>query len=228
MNGPSEEDPNYIADCGFSPAEMTDQVAAYRETINQFNQAVWANGGFTWMMMDWGGARLNTGKNNVTDPATCKAVLAASCTPNPQRWNKFQGYAIPGGGFGMTAQSFTDYTAEFLLTRGPYAILGYVSAFASRRRARARSSSHTANAPSLLPPLLPLPIPPPSLLQKTWFGCTNGGTTNPRATEWDQEFGEPTGVCAETSPGSGVYTRDWTEATVQWDCNGGHGSITRK
>ena len=26
---------------------------------------------------------------------------------------------------GVTAQTFTDYTAEFLLTRGPYAILGY-------------------------------------------------------------------------------------------------------
>jgi hypothetical protein len=187
INGPSEEDSNYIADCGFSQQEMADQVAAYRETITQFNEAVFSNGGFTWMMMDWGGARLNTGINNTTDPATCKAVLAASCTPSPSRWNKFQGYAIPHGGFGMTPAGFTDWTAEFLLTRGPYAILGY-----------------------------------------TWFGCTNGGTVNPRAPEWDQEFGTPTGVCAETSPGSGVFSRDWTGATVQWDCNAGHGSITRK
>lgn len=26
---------------------------------------------------------------------------------------------------GVTARTFTDYTAEFLLTRGPYAMLGY-------------------------------------------------------------------------------------------------------
>jgi hypothetical protein len=26
---------------------------------------------------------------------------------------------------GVTAKIFTDYTAEFLLTRGPYAMLGY-------------------------------------------------------------------------------------------------------
>jgi hypothetical protein len=126
LNGPTEEDSNYIADTGASPEDMQAQVDAYRTTIVQFNEAVYAAGGFTWMMMDWGGARLNTGINNTTDPVTCKAVLASSCTTTPPtRWNRFQGYAIPGGGFGMTPQGFTDYTAEFLLTRGPYALLGY-------------------------------------------------------------------------------------------------------
>lgn len=120
--------------------------------------------------MSWGGARLNTGINNTTDPATCKTVLAQSCVPSPPQWNRFVGYAIPGGGFKMTPQGFTDYTAEFLLTRGPYALLGY-----------------------------------------TWFGCTNGNTENPRAPEWDEDFGEPVNTCSETTPGSGVYTREWTK-----------------
>lgn len=125
MNGPTEEDSNYIADCGFSQQEMADQVGAYRETINQFNQAVVKNGGFTWMMMNWRGALVNTGVNKVADPATCKAALASACVASPPDWKRFMGYAIPGGGFGMTNQSFTDWTSEFLLTRGPYAILGY-------------------------------------------------------------------------------------------------------
>jgi hypothetical protein len=30
-----------------------------------------------------------------------------------------QMYAVAGGGQGLNAQNFTDYTAEFLLTRGP-------------------------------------------------------------------------------------------------------------
>lgn len=111
MNGPTEEDPNYISDTGFSTQQMQDQVDAYRTTITQFNEAVYAAGGFTWMMMDWGGARLNTGINNTTDTATCKTILASSCVPSPSRWNRFQGYAIPGGGFNMNPQSFTDYTA---------------------------------------------------------------------------------------------------------------------
>ena len=123
MNGPTEEDPNYIADTGFSTAEMQAQVDAYHETITAFNEAVWNAHAFTWMMMSWGGAKLNTGINNTTDPATCRLVLAQSCVPSPARWNRFEGYAIPGGGFKMTPQGFTDYTAEFLLTRGPYAIL---------------------------------------------------------------------------------------------------------
>jgi hypothetical protein len=186
-NGPTEEDSNYIADTGFSPSEMQDQVDAYRTTISQFDSAVYDAGAFTWMMMSWGGAKLNTGENNTTDPASCKAILAASCVPEPTRWKRFEGYAIPGGGFKMSAQSFTDYTAEFLLTRGPYAILGY-----------------------------------------TWFGCTNDETVNPRAAEWDEEFGVPLATCSETSPGSGVFTREWEQATVSWDCNAQHGKITRK
>ncbi len=187
LNGPTEEDSNYIADTGATPAEMTDQVAAYRETIAEFNVAVHAAGGFTWMMMSWNGASLNTGINNTTDPASCKAHLATTCVPAPSSWNRFQGYAIPGGGFKMTPQSGTDYTAEFLLTRGPYALLGY-----------------------------------------TWFGCTNGNTENPRPPEWDEDFGVPLNTCSETAPGSGVYTREWSLATVSWDCDARHGNITRK
>ena len=82
-------------------------------------------------------------------------------------------------------------TLQFLLTRGPYAMLGY-----------------------------------------TWCGCTNGQQMRPRAAEWDEDFGEPTGgdtaACKETAAGSGIYAREWSEATVEWNCNTMHGSITRK
>lgn len=99
---------------------------------------------------------------------------------------------MPEGGKGATPQNFTDYTAQFLLTRGPYAMLGY-----------------------------------------SWCGCTNGAQMRPRAEEWDEEFGEPTaGACKETGADTGVFTREWTAATVQWDCNASPGSaygkITRK
>ena len=68
------------------------------------------------------------------------------------------------------------------------------------------------------------------MLGYSWCGCTNGDQMRPRAAEWDEEFGEPAGVCKET--GDGVYTREWTHATVSWDCNAApaapHGKITRK
>ena len=50
MNGPTEEDPNYIADCGFTTAQMQAQVDAYHTSITAFNEAVYANGGFTWFV----------------------------------------------------------------------------------------------------------------------------------------------------------------------------------
>ena len=45
--------------------------------------------------------------------------------PKPAQWNRMQLYSIGQGGRGVSAQNFTDYTAEFLLTRGPFAMLGY-------------------------------------------------------------------------------------------------------
>ena len=125
--------------------------------------------------MDGGGTKLHG-----EGAAACKATLAMECTENPMSWNKMVLYNIPNCGSGVTAQGFTDYTAEFLLTRGPYAILGY-----------------------------------------SWCGCTNGEQERPRAAEWDEDFGIPHGACREKSAGSGVYTRTYSKATVEWDCNAG-------
>ena len=74
----------------------------------------------------------------------------------------------------------------------------------------------------------------------------------PRAKEWDEDFGEPIGGaacaffcglptapflarswfvarrCHETGEGSGVFEREWSKATVRWDCAKGHGDIVPK
>ena len=44
---------------------------------------------------------------------------------DPPTWQHMQLYKIDNGGSGVSAQNFTDFTAEFLLTRGPFAMLGY-------------------------------------------------------------------------------------------------------
>ena len=55
-------------------------------------------------------------------PQRFASVLKLPPTARGDRYN----IAKNGNNFaGVTAQTFTDYTAEFLLTRGPYAILGY-------------------------------------------------------------------------------------------------------
>ena len=53
----------------------------------------------------------------------------------------------------------------------------------------------------------------------------------PRAAEWDEDFGEPANAgaaCAETGADTGVFRREWTKATVEWDCSKAAGTITKK
>jgi hypothetical protein len=35
-------------------------------------------------------------------------------------------------------------------------------------------------------------------------------------------------VCKETAAGSGIFTREWSKATVSMDCNKWEGKITMK
>lgn len=187
MTGPTEEDSHYIADTGANTSDMQSQVDAYQASMLQLINTVIPMSQFFWQLMDGGGAQLNTGLNTTSSTEDCNAYLRSVCVVNNSLTKKFYLYNIPHGGFGASLQSFSDFTAEFLLTRGPYALLGY-----------------------------------------SWFGCTDDDTQNPRAPEWDQDFGEPTDeACYETST-SGVYTRAWSMADVTWDCNARHGKISPK
>jgi len=49
-----------------------------------------------------------------------------------------------------------------------------------------------------------------------WLGCSRDYQV-PEQLNWD--FGEPTGLCHETAPNSGIFVRDWTKASIQMDCN---------
>ena len=58
-----------------------------------------------------------------------------------------------------------------------------------------------------------------------WSGCGNEVRFPPQL---GVDYGTPVGWCAETAPSSGVFTREWTKATVEMDCNDYKGSITMK
>ncbi len=50
-----------------------------------------------------------------------------------------------------------------------------------------------------------------------WIGCTSD-YERPAALNYD--YGEPVDpICHETTPGSGIFTRRWSKATVTLDCN---------
>lgn len=49
----------------------------------------------------------------------------------------------------------------------------------------------------------------------------------PRPAILEQDFGSPTGLCQETDV-SGVFKREWTEASVTLDCNSFKATITNR
>ena len=66
--------------------------------------------------MDGGGNQLAMKK---TGAAQCKAHLEQECTAKPSSWNKMRLYNIGHGGKGLKEPALKQYTAEFMLTRGP-------------------------------------------------------------------------------------------------------------
>merc|ERR1711862_808553 len=58
-----------------------------------------------------------------------------------------------------------------------------------------------------------------------WRGCSRTYLFPP---EFNVDYGVPSGLCKETAPNSGIFTRDYSKATVKMDCNAWEGSITMK
>jgi len=66
---------------------------------------------------------------------------------------------------------------------------------------------------------------PYSYLGHGWLGCSQNYVF-PDALNID--YGEPSGLCQETAPNSGVFTRDFSKSTVTMDCNAWKPTIAMK
>lgn len=66
---------------------------------------------------------------------------------------------------------------------------------------------------------------PYAYLGHGWLGCSHTYIFPP---ELNLDYGEPTELCKETAPGSEIFVRDWTKATVQMDCNTFTPTLTMK
>ena len=60
-----------------------------------------------------------------------------------------------------------------------------------------------------------------------WAGCGDPATYT-RPAGLDADYGTPLGFCAETSPGSSVFTRNYTRATIALDCTSFQATIMWK
>jgi hypothetical protein len=129
LSGPSEEDTHFQLDTGFSNETMADLVDAYKTSMQQLEVEVVKKGGFTWQMMRGNGPGVrNTTSRNAKHPGVnvtyeqCVKTLREYCVPKPAAWDYVAKYEIQPD---VAVSEGESLTAEFLLTRGPFAFIGY-------------------------------------------------------------------------------------------------------
>jgi hypothetical protein len=124
LTGPTEMDKNFISDTGLSPEQMQDQVSAYHDNMNRLHRAALEAGGYTWFMITGRGPGVR--HLGPTDSARCAAQLRPYCTGDigttPGPWSQAHMYIVQPADVIANA---TSYTAEFLISRGPFAWIGY-------------------------------------------------------------------------------------------------------
>lgn len=116
--GPSEEDPHFISDTGSTAQDMADHTAAYQANMAALRAKIVASGGFSWQQME-NGPGIARGS---LAPAVCTATLREYCTSQPRAWETMNHFDVA---LGDAISRGEQYTAEFLLLRGPYSIIGY-------------------------------------------------------------------------------------------------------
>ena len=135
LTGMSEADRNFVADSGSSAEEMQAHVAAYNANMQALGPAVLEAGGFWWNPRHIGygpqirprlevdGCYHDCAPKGLT-PLQCSHILRTDwCTPDPPSWNKVHEYLIRPVPANATAA--VQATAQFLLTRGPFAWTGF-------------------------------------------------------------------------------------------------------
>lgn len=195
MKGMTEQGPkgryNFLRDTGLSSVEMTKLVNGYKSTMQRLNSAVVAQGGFTWMLIKGKGPQVrprpdrhHPGHNITVDSTTCAAILRQFCVPDPTEWRLASMYLLQAEW--EVLEQGDQVTAEFLLTRGDYAWIGW-----------------------------------------GWGAHPHVGL--PRAEGFDQDYGgRAAAPCTERGNATGVFTREYPKATVEWNCHTGRGEIRMK
>jgi hypothetical protein len=129
LHGPTEEDSHFIADTASTPAEMQEHVAAYNANMRRLELELVAQGGF-WHQAMKPGPRIRPIRDdcyhdcgNVTAMECAATLREIWCVPEPEPWKSATQYFMRPTS--ATKESETQATAQFLLTRGPFAWIGF-------------------------------------------------------------------------------------------------------
>jgi hypothetical protein len=139
LSGPSETEGHFIEDTGSTAQEMRDHVAAYLANMRRLEQQLVNNGGFWQGLVDHGEGRgmgrgpqiRPVGKDCYKDcgnktPAQCISTLREEwCVAEPVPWKSPTSYLMRPPSADVANVSGTQATAQFLLTRGAFAWIGF-------------------------------------------------------------------------------------------------------
>jgi len=132
-NGPTEYEQHSVEDMGLSKSELAEITNAYWSNMEQVYKAVLQKGKFSFQQF-WNGQGSNIRDIGTTCPgplvqkATCAADLRKLCTASSPAQTRFMMYAFSPGKCNMDPSVLPEFEkdlANFLLVRGPYAVLGH-------------------------------------------------------------------------------------------------------
>ncbi len=125
---------SWVLDTGSSPADMQAHVDAFHANIARLQRAVVDRKGFYWQMIQGRGPKIRPVVRNHTtchepaprqvSPAQCATTLREWCVPEPEPWRVAHLYTVCASEM-VNVSTASAATAEFLLTRGDYAWIGY-------------------------------------------------------------------------------------------------------
>lgn len=126
---------SWVNDTGSSLSDMQAHVDAFLANIGRLQRAVVDRKGFYWQMIQGRGplirpvANISMGTCHEPQPrqvssTKCATTLRQWCVPDPQPWQVAHLYNVCAAEM-INALTARDATAEFLLTRGEYAWIGY-------------------------------------------------------------------------------------------------------
>ncbi len=241
---PSEMDSNALKDMGLSLEIAAEITASYWYAQQEVAAAVLARGKFSWQLFYTGQWQAWCGLPEciagtcpvpLVQPATCAANLESLCAADAPPQRRALMYAFSPGN--CAPQDLTFLAADianFLLGACVAACkYTYVCAFICGRRLCVPLCSVDAlllsDASAVFRHVLFCVefVPRNSLIRRAvrgpyawlghgWEGCDR---VYPRPADLDVDYGVPLGICGETSPGSGVFVREWSRATVQMNCS---------
>jgi len=189
VQGPTEVDKYNQIDMGLSDKDVADITLAWNTTMDLVETAILKAGAYTWWLMD-GQVNANASPHLLTR-ATCASQLRDACTASSIWQTKAQLFGLTINSTAVAPAQVEQDVAFFQLVRGDYAWLGW----------GVWGMTWPFNAE-----------PAHGQLPPSRHGA-------PRPALLSRDFGQPEGLCKETSHASGVFVRKYTKGDISLDCN---------